>query len=225
MSFRRSSRNQNFTVVYNEVAQHDTMTMEARGLLLFMLSLPEDWEYHKKWLQDQCPGWGREKLAKILKELEQKGYLIRTTKRSEDGKKLAGWLWEVLAESGLETEERETRQSDKGVRQNSTKPERRVSRHSENQSDCPVAPTNKTSKQNKKSSESVKPAAPEINFSDRVFSELSVDGLTELSPEHIRYCQMKITEYQERFPQSQSVADCWSYVVKALDHRKALLNI
>lgn len=145
MSYRKSSRNQSFTVIYNEVAQHETTSMEARGLLLFMLSLPDDWAYHRKWLQEKCPGWGREKLSKILKELENLGFLIRTAKRSEDGKKLAGWEWEVLAESALKPDERVSRHSDIKVRQNSTKPVERVSRHSENQSDCQVAPTKETS--------------------------------------------------------------------------------
>ena len=224
MSFRKSSRNQNFTVVYNEVAQHESMSMEARGLLLFMLSLPEDWEYHKNWLQDQCPGWGREKLAKVLKELEEKGYLIRTPKRSEDGKKLAGWVWEVLAESGVQSEVRVCRQSDSEMRQNRTQPEVRVCRQSENQSDCQVATTNKTSITKQKSSESVNPVEDEKNFSDRVIAELSVDGLDTLPPETVRYAKMKISEFQERFPHSGSVADCWSYVVRALDHRKTMLQ-
>ena len=224
MSFRKSSRNQNFTVVYNEVAQHESMSMESRGLLLFMLSLPEDWEYHKNWLQDQCPGWGREKLAKVLKELEEKGYLIRTPKRSEDGKKLAGWVWEVLAESGVHSEERVCRQSDSEMRQNRTQPEVRVCRQSENQSDCQVATTNKTSLTKQKSSKSVNPGETEKNFYDRVIAELSADGLDTLPAETVRYAKMKISEFQERFPQSGSVADCWSYVVRALDHRKTMLQ-
>ena len=130
MAYRKSSRNKSFTVIYNEVAQHKSMSMEARGLLLFMLSLPDDWDFHKSWLQDQCLGWGRDKLAKILKELEVCGYLIRTARRSEDQRKLEGWDWEVLSESSVEPEERQIRHS-----------ESRISSHTENQSLCKPTPT------------------------------------------------------------------------------------
>ncbi len=132
MAYRKSSRNKSFTVIYNEVAQHNAMSMEARGLLLFMLSLPDDWDFHKSWLQDQCPGWGRDKLAKILKELETLGYLIRTARRSEDQRRLEGWDWEVLSESSAEPEERQIRHSES---------DSRISSHTENQSLCKSAPT------------------------------------------------------------------------------------
>ena len=72
------------------------------------------------------------------------------------------------------------------------------------------------------SSESVNPVEDEKNFSDRVIAELSADGLDTLPPETVRYAKMKISEFQERFPHSGSVADCWSYVVRALDHRACL---
>ncbi len=157
MSYRKSKNNKSFTVVYNEVAQHDAMSMEARGLLLFMLSLPEDWVYNKQWLQKKCPGWGREKLAKILKELESLGFLIRTPKRSEDGKRLSGWEWEILAESSTSPESRQTRQSDKESRQNSTKPDLRVFSQSGLQSVGNTTTTKETDKQNKQTTTTEKP--------------------------------------------------------------------
>lgn len=215
MAYRKSGRNQQFTVVYQEVAQHKSMSMEARGLLLFMLSLPEDWEYNKSWLQDQCPKWGREKLAKILKELEQKGYLIRTTKRSSDGKKLAGWDWEVLAESALTSDLRVSRHSDLGMRQNSTKPDLRVCRQTANQSDCkPVRQTN-NKEETKETSKLVINRARK-NFSiDQIIVNLQTLGLPE---KEIWYARMKATEYVERFPESQSLADACRYVGNAIQH-------
>lgn len=54
------------------------------------------------------------------------------------------------------------------------------------------------------------------NFSERVMAELLADRL----PEHKhRYARLKIAEYQERFPESGSVADCYSYVVQAVTHQ------
>ena len=106
MAFRKSSKNKNFTVVDNEVAQHDQLSMESRGLLVFMLSLPDDWIFHRSWLQEKCPGWGREKLQKVLKELELFGYLVRTAKQSHGGK-MSGWIWEIFAESCLSDAEKQ----------------------------------------------------------------------------------------------------------------------
>lgn len=217
MAYRKSSRNQNFTVIYQEVAQHESMSMEARGLLLFMLSLPENWDYHKSWLEDQCPGWGRDKLAKVLKELEEKGYLIRTPKRSEDGKKLSGWDWEVLAESALAPDSRKIRHSDTDTREIRTQPDSRIFSQTENQSLCKSAPTKETVLQSKKVSQSATRARE--NFFNRVMTELQADNLPERK---LRYASMKIWEYQERYPDSDSVPDCWSYVVRAVQHQMNL---
>lgn len=217
MAFRKSSRNQTFTVIYQEVAQHETMSMEARGLLLYMLSLPEDWEYHRNWLIDQCPGWGRDKVKKVLKELSEKGYLCRTARRSENGSKFDGWDWEVLAESALSSEGRETRPSEvedqKSVDlQSDGFPDRRLSRPSGNTSDN----IKETSLQIKKVS---KLTTREADFFDRVLAELHADNLPERK---IRYATMKIQEYRERFPESDSVPDCWDYVVQAVKHQITL---
>ena len=145
MSFRRSSRNQNFTVIYNEVAQHETMTMESRGLLLFMLSLPEDWEYHKGWLQDRCHGWGRDKMAKVLKELETMGYLIRTANQCQESGKMQGWVWEVFGES-QNTDSLKIRKSD----ENSGETDKRICRKSDLPNVGDITATNKTDKTKKK---------------------------------------------------------------------------
>ena len=219
MAYRKSGRNQQFTVVYQEVAQHKTMSMEARGLLLFMLSLPDDWEYHKSWIKDQCPNWGREKLSKILKELEQKGYLIRTSRQDQKTGKMLGWDWEVLAESALNTDLRQTRHSVEPVRQNSTDTDLRVCRQTGLPSDCkPVRQTNKK-EETKETSKSVNNAREE-NFSlDEVMTGLQALGLPE---NETWYAQMKVREYITRYPESQSMADACRYVSNAISHAWSL---
>ena len=54
------------------------------------------------------------------------------------------------------------------------------------------------------------------NFRDLVMTELLADNLPAA---HKRYAGLKIREYQDRFPDSDSVADCWSYVVTAVKHK------
>ena len=54
------------------------------------------------------------------------------------------------------------------------------------------------------------------NFNDEVMAELMAD---KLPGEQVRYAGLKIREYQQRFADSDSVADCWAYVAKAVNHR------
>ena len=58
-------------------------------------------------------------------------------------------------------------------------------------------------------------------MADRTWVELQVAGLC-LGRE--QYAQLKIMEYTERFPDSSSVADCFSYVMIALKHQHSLIG-
>ena len=53
-------------------------------------------------------------------------------------------------------------------------------------------------------------------LADQVMTELLADNLPASEK---RYAGMKIREYQDRWPDSGSVADCWSYVVKGINHK------
>lgn len=56
-------------------------------------------------------------------------------------------------------------------------------------------------------------------MADRTWVELQAAGLC---PGREQYAQLKIMEYTERFPDSSSVADCFSYVMIALEHKHSL---
>jgi hypothetical protein len=53
-------------------AQDDTLTWEARGVLAYLLSKPDNWQVVVSNLQQKC---GRDKVRKILKELTDAHYL------------------------------------------------------------------------------------------------------------------------------------------------------
>lgn len=59
-------------------AQDRTLSFEARGLLLYLLSKPDDWEVQENDLKQQC---GRDKVRGIVRELEEHGYLEREATR------------------------------------------------------------------------------------------------------------------------------------------------
>jgi hypothetical protein len=91
----------NYAVIPNETLQDQSLTFEARGILCLLLSLPADWEIHKSWLQKQAPSCGRDKLTRILGELQKAGYLRRQSRQGESGK-MDGVDWYVYPTAQLE---------------------------------------------------------------------------------------------------------------------------
>lgn len=76
----------NFTTIPNSTLQDSRLSFEARGVLCLMLSMPADWVMYKSWLVEQCAMTGRDKMTRILKELESGKYLVREKKRDESGR-------------------------------------------------------------------------------------------------------------------------------------------
>lgn len=82
VQFRRKKA---FATLYREVAQDGRLSLESRGLLVLMASLPEDWEYSVSGLAKKA-GCGKDKLRRILGELEKVGYLAREQSHGSNGK-------------------------------------------------------------------------------------------------------------------------------------------
>lgn len=82
VQFRRKKA---FATLYREVAQDERLSLESRGLLVLMASLPEDWEYSVAGLAKKA-GCGKDKLRRILGELEKVGYLAREQSHGRGGK-------------------------------------------------------------------------------------------------------------------------------------------
>lgn len=85
MSTIRVEKETNFSVLSNVPIRDGRLSWKARGLLLFMLSLPEDWDYSVKGLEKFGPD-RRDAIRAALLELEKCGYLSRNQKRGERGK-------------------------------------------------------------------------------------------------------------------------------------------
>ncbi len=84
MSVFRVEKNKNYTVMSNYHLQDRDLSLKAKGLLSFMLSLPDDWDYSLNGLVSIC----KEKHSSIrttLQELETKKYLERIQNRNEKG--------------------------------------------------------------------------------------------------------------------------------------------
>lgn len=81
----KSGRKKGFIVLYREAAQDARLTLEARGLFALMVSLPDNWEYTVSGLAVKA-GCGKDKVRRLLKELQEVGYLIRGQSHDAGGK-------------------------------------------------------------------------------------------------------------------------------------------
>lgn len=57
MSTFRVNKNVNYTVMSNHHLQDKRLSLKAKGLLSYMLSLPDDWDYSLKGLTTGCREW------------------------------------------------------------------------------------------------------------------------------------------------------------------------
>lgn len=85
MAIIRVQKNENFTIVSNAALRDNRLSLKARGLMVYMLSLPEDWDLSVKGLIT-CLNEGKDSINGALRELEKAGYLKREQSRCCGGK-------------------------------------------------------------------------------------------------------------------------------------------
>jgi hypothetical protein len=81
---RVARRNPGYSIIRNETLQDETITWEARGVLAYLLSKPDDWTIRIQDLVNKSPS-GRTVVKRILKELETAGYIHRERIHTEKG--------------------------------------------------------------------------------------------------------------------------------------------
>ncbi|WP_329116479.1 helix-turn-helix domain-containing protein [Streptomyces sp. NBC_01465] len=72
-------RTRAFTVLGNDVLRDRRLSFTARGLLAYLLSLPDGAREDARTLADKNPGIGRRGISKALDELVEHGYYVRCT--------------------------------------------------------------------------------------------------------------------------------------------------
>lgn len=87
MIYRNKTKNK-FSVIANQIVQSDTIGFFERGILIYLLSKPDDWETRTTELMKngKC---GRDKILKALGRLESAGYLKRYRTRDNSGQ----YIW------------------------------------------------------------------------------------------------------------------------------------
>ena len=103
MATIRIEKTKDFSIVSNTVLRDKRLSLRTRGLLVFMLSLSETWEYSIKGLA-YATGESEGKVGMCLKELEKCGYLTRERTRNSKGQMegINYTLWESPKVSGAE---------------------------------------------------------------------------------------------------------------------------
>lgn len=85
MSVFRIEKTNNYTVMSNYHLKDINLSYRAKGLLSFMLSLSDDWDYSVKGLV-KVSKESIKAIRSTLKELEDMGYLIRTRIQLDNGR-------------------------------------------------------------------------------------------------------------------------------------------
>jgi len=85
MSVFRVEKSREFTVIANSIFKDKTLSAKAKGILVEMLSLPDNWDYTLKGLTYLFSD-GIDSIRQGIRELEEHGYIVRERKRDAKGR-------------------------------------------------------------------------------------------------------------------------------------------
>lgn len=86
MAILKNPNKDKFTVIDNFALRDNRLSLKARGLLVTMLSLPDNWKFSENGLCSIFEKDGQAAIRSGLKELEEAGYLVRERVRDEHGR-------------------------------------------------------------------------------------------------------------------------------------------
>ncbi|WP_060873867.1 hypothetical protein [Myroides odoratus] len=85
----------NFTIVQNEILNSEKLTFESKGLYVYLLSKPNDWEFSAKKISNQTKE-SEGTIKRILKNLENENLLLRHKIKNDKGV-FNGIIYEILS--------------------------------------------------------------------------------------------------------------------------------
>lgn len=83
-TFRVFKESGNFVTVHKEFITDDSLSWKAKGILLYLLSRPDDWQVYEIELQKHALD-GRDSVRSGMKELQDAGYIHRQRIRDKKG--------------------------------------------------------------------------------------------------------------------------------------------
>lgn len=81
MTIITRQRSDNFAIIPNAVAEDNRLSFSARGLLVYLLAKPNNWQVRIEDIRTSG-GIGRDQAYKLLAELKAAGYIVIETKRT-----------------------------------------------------------------------------------------------------------------------------------------------
>ena len=110
--FKNRKRVNPYSQIDNKMINDERLKAESLGVLVYLISKPQDWTISMKQLQNRF-SFGREKMQSVTKNLEECGYLIRVKPQNELGQ-FIGTSWDVTDEpTNGNSDGAKTRQSEK----------------------------------------------------------------------------------------------------------------
>lgn len=103
MGIFRVKKDTNYSVIHNTPLRDENLSWRAKGLLAYMLSLPDDWTFHATELSQHAKD-GKETTANTLKELKKAGYLKRYPVQDPATGKISHWETTVYEVPTIEGE-------------------------------------------------------------------------------------------------------------------------
>lgn len=85
MSVIKIKKPEKYTIIANDVINNSKLTWEARGLLVYLLSKPNNWTVRVTDLTNQSPS-GVKVIRRLIKELSDHGYISRERKQDPETK-------------------------------------------------------------------------------------------------------------------------------------------
>lgn len=81
-----------YTQVPNEILQDNRISWKAKGILSFLMSRPNEWEFYMDEIKANSTD-GKRALQSGIKELEEIGYLLRNPIYNKEKGRFFGWDW------------------------------------------------------------------------------------------------------------------------------------
>lgn len=88
----KSSLTENFSTLPNEIANNETLSLKAKGILWYLLSKPADWKAYIKDIAQHSKD-GIKSVRTGVNELIKEKYMVRTTER--DNGVITDWVYYV----------------------------------------------------------------------------------------------------------------------------------
>lgn len=94
MAIIRVQKNENYTTINNTALKDTRLSFKAKGLMAYMLSVPDDWKFYQSELTNRAAD-GVSSIRSGLKELEKYGYLVRYQDRDSKTGEFAEIIWDL----------------------------------------------------------------------------------------------------------------------------------